>query len=1506
MTTDDPSATKTPNPYLLALLLTGLGVITAILLDAEGARTLAPLVGAVAISCWIGGARPGLLSCAVGFGVVWFGLIDRGDALGMPGTSELARWLTPLCVSLVVVWASWALRRVGAEATSKAETAVRERTTTESVQRLTSELSSALTPSDVAHALVERVPVLLGATGGAFGLLDGDQALQIVDPDGAPQQTLRPGLRLPLDTRAPIVQAARSGEVAFAATRALLEQEFPDGARLAPNAAGALAVPLRVDGVVVGSMGFPFAEPDAIDDEVVTLATLAADLGGQALQRSRLYEQERDSRAALDRITRLAPRFGSESPQDVARLVCVEAAETFGADVAQVWVIDDEHFEVLWRSPESEVIPPGTRIAAADFPGLAESIERLEAMFIEDSLVNIKGLGLQHARHFGIRSSLRIPIASGGRAERILVLQWTSVVPRPPVSTIALTRRFADLAGLALEHAERRVAQADAARNSDETRRLLDLTAALSAALQPRAVAEATLKEAVRSFGATGGVVVRLRDDEQLDVEAVLGPVADEVGDRRRLDDGTAITRAARSNDLIVVDETQVAFPLVAVGRIVGSLELVFDEPRPFAAPDREFALALSRQSGQALERTALYETEHDARMRAERMASDLAQLHALATALGRTGAAEEVTHIIGEQMTAGMIGAHTAGVYLLDGSRERLRLASVTGKLGEDYLAEFTDLDIERAAPITEAVRETKPVWLFGDESDDEVRAARWREAGIGSVGIIPLVVESSAIGALFVMFDEGERPTAEDRRFAETVARQSAQPLERVRLLDEERGSRRRAERAIEELRRLQAVTESLAGAPTTAAVADVMLREGRAVLGADGALVHLRTRDAEDLVLLDALGAPTALIAPSAALPPDVGAAVNAAYTSGTVIELMPVGTGSGSEGLRTAFRTILCIPLTVGGDTVGVLTAGFRQARTFDAEDRRTASVMGRQCAQALERSRLFDEERDARDRSERLQSLTTALSRALTPEDVITTYARQVGPAVGARSVAVGIVEREGMPPPRDQWYGDVADVPTHWLETRPEVRTPVDAALRDDRPRYHDASPPNATVGGADTRDLRARALIPLLVRRRYVGVAVLFWDRSLALDDQDRSFLEACSSLCAQALDRARRYDAERTIAETLQRSVLPETLPSMEGATVAARYLPGTEAVDVGGDWFDTILLPDGRLGFAVGDVVGKGVEAAATMAQLRNGMRALALDTSDPGKIVTKLNKLLDGYSESSFATLVFVAVDPTTRVATIVCAGHPPPVVVGSDGVGSLLDHGRGLPLGVDTEATYDPWTTTLEAGAILVLYTDGLVERRDRSFDDGLALLCEAVSGPLREPEELIDVILDRLLGDSERGDDIAVITVALDRAPLGAFEARLPADRGSLRGLREAFEGWLDRGGIAEADRRDLILATWEATANAVEHPGNPTEPVIDVRASLAGDTVRVEVSDRGTWTEPRGAPDRGLGMHLIQTLMTNMSVQPGPDGTTLVMERVLSRARAGESEGNGSDNRTA
>jgi serine phosphatase RsbU (regulator of sigma subunit)/transcriptional regulator with GAF, ATPase, and Fis domain len=1163
--------------YPVAVVLVSGGLIATSSLRDSGVETYAPLVGSVAISCWYGGVGPGLLAIAIGWATSWFGFVSPHWPPRAPDGTELTTWLAPLAVALVVLLVSWALRRAGERAEVRAESIERKWLVTDGVRELATELSSALTPSDVAHTLVQRMPGLLGSTGAALGLVV-DGGLEIVDPAGAPKQTLAPGLRLPLDARAPMTTAARTGEVTLVATRDRFERDYPDGAALARDAAGALAVPLRAAGHVIGSIGFPFRDPDAIDAEVVALARLAADIGGQALERAGLYQQERDLRTGLDRILRLAPLFDSESPESVARLICEEARTTFAAEIAQLWSnADDEAFDVVWREPPSDVIPPGTRVAVSDFPGLTEAMRRLEPMFIPDSWENVGGLALQHARHFGIRSSLRVPIAVAGRAEFVLVLQWTRVISEPQPSTIGLARRFADQAGLAFEHAERRVAQDAAFRNAEEIRRLSNVTAALSAALDPAAVAEAILGEAFEGLGASAGLVVRPNAAGELAVLAAEGYPADVLEQWSSFARGAdaPLAHAVQRSEIIALESPDelarrypgvsahsaahgawLSIPLVAAGHVVGGLGLSFGSPRSFSDGDREFGLALSRQGGQALERSHLLETEQLARRQAERMAGDLAQLHALATSLGRAGGATQVARVVGEQLIRG-VGAATAGVYTFTSDRRELALVGVEGRLAGGVAPVAERLPSSDDGPIARAARSGRAIWWLEQADWPAVPfAAAWRDSGAGALGVVPLLVEQEVIGVLFAVFDE-DRTSDEDRRFVEIVARQAAQPLE----------------------------------------------------------------------------------------------------------------------------------------------------------------------------------------------------------------------------------------------------------------------------------------------------------------------------------------------------RARRYEAERTIAETLQRSVLPETLPSLEGATVTARYLPGTASMSVGGDWFDTIPLADGRLAFVVGDVVGKGVRAASTMAQLRNGLRALVLDSSEPGSIVTKLNRLLEGYTDSPFATLALLTVDPVTQDAALVSAGHLPPLVLVPGSEPRWLEGGRGFPLGVDPDTTYEPWSTRLEPGSVIVLYTDGLVERRDRPLDDGLRLLAQVAAEARPEADELVDHLISRLVGEGDRDDDVAVLIVALDRAPLGTFTLRFPADRDSLVGLRHAFSSWLERGGIAEADRHDLVRATWEATARTIELAGDRPETV-GVEASLSGDRVRIEVTGPAGLQRAGEPADRARGMRLIETLMTAAATEQVDGGVRVVMERALSREPAGEPAG--------
>jgi signal transduction histidine kinase/DNA-binding response OmpR family regulator/anti-sigma regulatory factor (Ser/Thr protein kinase) len=369
--------------------------------------------------------------------------------------------------------------------------------------------------------------------------------------------------------------------------------------------------------------------------------------------------------------------------------------------------------------------------------------------------------------------------------------------------------------------------------------------------------------------------------------------------------------------------------------------------------------------------------------------------------------------------------------------------------------------------------------------------------------------------------------------------------------------------------------------------------------------------------------------------------------------------------------------------------------------------------------------------------------------------------------------------------------------------------------------------------------------------------------------------------------LENARLYEAEHRIASTLQHSLLPQSLPRVPGAIVASRYLPGSSEAEVGGDWYDVIVAPDGRLFLAIGDVVGKGVRAAAGMGQLRNALRAYVLEGFDCGEALTRLNRLVDNLGRQQFATVVCMLFDPVTRRLRFSSAGHPPPVVVTPGETGAFLyQSALGPPIGALRDARYPTLTTELEPGSRVLLFTDGLVEDRRAGIDTGLTALVEDAAKPADHVEDLLDALLGQAARRPRR-DDIALL--ALQATEPREFVLRLPADPTRLSVLRRRLEDFLTGNGVPEADIFDLTVAVSEAAANAIEHPIEPAEPCITVAASLDDEAVTVTVHDTGGWRPAVSGGFRGRGLALIGAL-TELAVSRGADGTTVTLRRPISR----------------
>ena len=343
----------------------------------------------------------------------------------------------------------------------------------------------------------------------------------------------------------------------------------------------------------------------------------------------------------------------------------------------------------------------------------------------------------------------------------------------------------------------------------------------------------------------------------------------------------------------------------------------------------------------------------------------------------------------------------------------------------------------------------------------------------------------------------------------------------------------------------------------------------------------------------------------------------------------------------------------------------------------------------------------------------------------------------------------------------------------------------------------------------------------------------------------------------------------------------------PQSTGVETAARYVPGTAGVTVGGDWYDVFELADGSIGVAVGDVVGHGIRAAANDGASPPCSPRVCPEGFGPAEALGRLNRLASDGNEETFATVVYVLVAPNRTRLRIASAGHPPVLCRGADGVVRPIEGGRGLPIGATADATYDEADLRIEPGSTLVLYTDGLVERRAESIDAGIDRLTRL----LTETPGTLDALADRIVDELEstdHTDDLALLAIQLDPTATPRLSIRFPAEPSALAPMRSSLRAWLERHGARENEIFDILVAVNEACSNAVEHPLARRGPDVMLEAEVTAGEVTVAVRDRGAWRPagPRG--DRGRGLDFMSTLMESVDVRRSEDGTTVHLTRRL------------------
>jgi anti-anti-sigma factor len=688
----------------------------------------------------------------------------------------------------------------------------------------------------------------------------------------------------------------------------------------------------------------------------------------------------------------------------------------------------------------------------------------------------------------------------------------------------------------------------------------------------------------------------------------------------------------------------------------------------------------------------------------------------------------------------------------------------------------------------------------------------------------------------------------------------------------------------RANARLRRLTAAASALSAAATPMQVAEVAVEQFGRMFGTTSvAVFELRGPDSLDAMALGgwAEGARAAWTT----MPLDAPAPVADAARTRT-----PVWTESSRAWRETypqligmldgyGYTGVFGLPLLVAGETIGALGIGFTTERTLSGDEREDALVLANRCAHALQRAQLLQVEADARRSAEQLTAMVAALSRARTPPQVVAAITAAAS-AFGASAAVVAVrgtgntLELYG-PEPGGRGLGLDAAHPLAYA-----VRTgePVWLARRSEL-AWQDRS----FVAAPDAPEVDLA--VPMLLDDATVGAIGMAFPGSPPHHSLDeRRTILTLAGQGAQALDRARLHQAEHDIAETLQRSLLPDRLPELATVDLAARYLPAGQGTRAGGDWYDVIEVDEHRVAIVVGDVVGKGPAAAALMGQLRTAVAVSLLRGDGPAEAMGQLDRFAGRIPAARASSAVCVLLDHDTGRLSWANAGHPPPVLVASGEARLLWNAEPGPVLGLRTGGTtFGQDSLTLSPGATLALYSDGLVERRAERLDEGLARLVAGAQRAAAEPPAAMAATLLRELADSaDPPDDIALVVARLMPRPL---TGRRPAEANQLARIRRAVEAWAQAAALPDDQLADVQFGMGEALANAVDHAyrDQPPGELTYLLARVGDGSVTVEVADSGSWRPPPADPGhRGRGLQMIDAVGRDVDLRHGPTGTEI------------------------
>ncbi len=533
----------------------------------------------------------------------------------------------------------------------------------------------------------------------------------------------------------------------------------------------------------------------------------------------------------------------------------------------------------------------------------------------------------------------------------------------------------------------------------------------------------------------------------------------------------------------------------------------------------------------------------------------------------------------------------------------------------------------------------------------------------------------------------------------------------------------------------------------------------------------------------------------------------------------------------------------------GGHLGLIRLSGRPDETWTAEDEAVLVQLARMTSVAIENVELIERERAARAEAEgnaRLRGLLADASQAfaasLEVDATLATISDLTVPDL-ADWICVYLL-------------GETGQMELAYVHHHDPYR---EHALRDELADSH------AAPAGSGPQ-----IVVPLAARGRTFGSLSLVREAGSPYTNSEYLLARELADRAALAVDNAARFAFERDVAATLQHSLLPQDLPLTPVVDVASRYLPGASGTRIGGDWYDVIMLDDGRVAMVVGDVMGRGVTAAAVMGQLRAAVRAYAIEGHGPAELLTRLDRVVDALGHAQLTTCLYAVYDPDASTLTVGAAGHLPPLVMPPDGDPWYPELDPGLPLGVGG-ATYADTTIEVAPGTVLVLYTDGLVEGPTTPIDEGLDALRRAAPRDPVSLDDLCDQVLRELGRDGDHDDDTALLAIRFTGAPRDSVGTSpllelAPAPESVLMARRFVGEQ------IAALVRPEVAataeLLVTELVTNAIRH----ARSALAVRLVTLPHAVRVDVADESTAAPVArgdfdGESEDGRGILLIETL---------------------------------------